>query len=199
MKDFFKKFAQIQQGLKAPKGQYNSFGKYNYRNCEDILGAVKPLLGDMVLTLNDELVPIEGRVYIKATATLSDGEAGVSASAFAKESISAKGMSDSQITGSASSYARKYALNGLFGIDDVKDDDNKDNTYIKPRNYIEEEEIKTNIKRMLADLTNGLNPQEKGKFLVDILNINSFIQLNSYNSDQLREVESKVLELWGKR
>jgi hypothetical protein len=123
MSDLTSKLASIQQTLKAPKGQMNTFGKYKYRSCEDILEAVKPLLGDLVLTISDDIVEVGGRVYVKATASLSSGSGSVSTTAFARESETKKGMDDSQITGSASSYARKYALNGLFCIDDTKDAD----------------------------------------------------------------------------
>lgn len=126
-----KELIMIQQELKAPKGQYNSFGKYKYRSCEDILEAVKPLLYEQscILTLNDDIVFIEGRYYIKATATLTnmDGKS-FSVSALAREQESKSGMDASQLTGSTSSYARKYALNGLFCIDDTKDADTMDNT-----------------------------------------------------------------------
>lgn len=114
---------KIQKELKAPKGQFNSFGKYSYRNCEDILEALKPLLGDATVTLSDEMVEVGGRVYVKATATFSLDKESVSVTAFAREASEQKGMNDSQITGSTSSYARKYALNGLFCIDDTKDAD----------------------------------------------------------------------------
>ena len=114
---------RIQKELKAPKGQFNSFGKYKYRSCEDILEALKPILGTCTLTLTDDVVEIGGRVYVKATATIKDGKEIEVVSAFARESESKKGMDDSQITGTASSYARKYALNGLFLIDDTKDAD----------------------------------------------------------------------------
>jgi len=114
---------KIQKELKAPKGQYNSFGKYYYRNCEDILEAVKPLLGEGTLILEDEVVNIGNHNYVKATAVLKEGDEIVSATAYAREAVDQKGMNDSQITGSTSSYARKYALNGLFCIDDTKDSD----------------------------------------------------------------------------
>lgn len=122
---------EIQQKLKAPKNQKNTFGGYMYRNCEDILEAVKPMLGSSVLTLTDEVVAIGNKNYVKATANfveLKDGKeiATVEVSAYAREAEEQKGMSPSQITGSASSYARKYALNGLFLIDDAKDDDTKE-------------------------------------------------------------------------
>jgi ERF superfamily len=124
MSDFIKKVAKIQATLKAPKNQRNNFGNYNYRNAEDIMEAVKPLLGDLVLTVNDELVfSPKGDTYIKSTATITDGTNSISNSALAREAMDSKGMSASQMTGSTSSYARKYALNGLFLIDDTRDDD----------------------------------------------------------------------------
>jgi hypothetical protein len=123
MSDLTSKLASIQQTLKAPKGQVNTFGKYKYRSCEDILEAVKPLLGDLVLTISDDIVEVGGRVYVKATVSIYSGSGTLSTTAFARESETKKGMDDSQITGSASSYARKYALNGLFCIDDTKDAD----------------------------------------------------------------------------
>jgi hypothetical protein len=116
----------IQSQLKAPKGQYNTFGKYKYRSCEDILEAVKPLLAEQkcTLTLSDDMVTMGNRVYVKAIATLTNesGEKSIT-TAFAREEETKKGMDGSQITGAASSYARKYALNGLFCIDDTKDSD----------------------------------------------------------------------------
>lgn len=115
----------IQAKLDSPKSQRNTFGNYNYRSCEDILAAVKKLLEETktILTLSDEIVSIGNRIYVKATATLSDTDESISVSAFARESETKKGMDDSQITGAASSYARKYALNGLFCIDDTRDAD----------------------------------------------------------------------------
>ncbi|MCP4342985.1 MAG: ERF family protein [Desulfobulbaceae bacterium] len=121
-----KELARIQKELKTPKSQYNKFGKYNYRNCEDILEAVKPLLGELVLTLSDKVEAIGGNVYITATAKIFDGENSIEVSASAREAVTKKGMDDSQITGTSSSYARKYALNGLFCIDDTKDADAMD-------------------------------------------------------------------------
>ena len=118
---------KIQAELKAPKGQYNNFGKYKYRSCEDILEAVKPLLAKYVyaLVVSDEVVEVGERVYIKARAAIY-GEEPTSphvAYGYAREPLARKGMDESQITGAASSYARKYALNGLFAIDDTKDAD----------------------------------------------------------------------------
>ncbi|QQU64003.1 ERF family protein [Serratia ureilytica] len=122
-KEFIQKLAAIQRELNAPKNQRNSFGNYNYRSCEDILEGVKPLLGDLFLSISDEIVQIGDRFYVKATATITDGEHSHSASAMAREAITKKGMDDAQVTGATSSYARKYCLNGLFGIDDAKDAD----------------------------------------------------------------------------
>lgn len=115
----------IQHKLKAPKGQYNSFGKYNYRSCEDILEGVKPLLKEhnLALLIDDEIVQIGERYYVKATAKITDGREIVSATAYAREPDTKKGMDESQITGATSSYARKYALNALLCIDDTKDAD----------------------------------------------------------------------------
>jgi cell division septum initiation protein DivIVA len=123
--------AQIQAELKAPKGNFNSFGKYKYRSCEDIVEAVKPLLADhrCHLILTDDVVAVLDRVYVKATATIYKGTEIIGQStAFAREALDKKGMDDSQITGTASSYARKYALNGLLAIDDTKDADTDEDT-----------------------------------------------------------------------
>lgn len=127
---FQQKIVAVQSELKAPKGQYNSFGKYNYRSCEDILEGVKPLLNKygLYLTIDDAVQLIGDRYYIKATATLSDGDNCISTSAYARESLDKKGMDSSQVTGATSSYARKYALNGLLCIDDTKDADTMDNS-----------------------------------------------------------------------
>ena len=125
--EIYKKLSGIQCELVATKGQYNNFGKYSYRSCEDILEAVKPLLDKykVAIVIKDDIVLVGDRFYVKATATLIDSETGetVEASAFARESADKKGMDSSQVTGATSSYARKYALNGLFAIDDNKDAD----------------------------------------------------------------------------
>lgn len=121
-----KELIAIQSELKAPKNQRNTFGNYNYRSAEDILEALKPMLKEngCILTISDEIVMIGNRFYIKALATITNSEKeSVSTSSFAREEETKKGMDGAQITGSASSYARKYALNGLFCIDDTKDPD----------------------------------------------------------------------------
>ena len=131
MKKIINELARIQRDLKAPKNLFNSFGNYKYRNAEGILEAVKPLLNGMVLLLSDEIELIGNRYYVKATATLTDGEDSISVSARAREDETKKGMDGCQITGACSSYARKYALNGLFDIDDTKDSDDDS---LSPRN-----------------------------------------------------------------
>lgn len=122
---FIEKVTQIQKNLKAPKNRRNSYGNYNYRSCEDILEAVKPLCAEagLMLTISDEPIEVSGWHYIKATATLTDGENSISVSASAREADDKKGMDPSQQSGSCSSYARKYCLNGLFLTDDTKDAD----------------------------------------------------------------------------
>ncbi|AUR84618.1 ERF superfamily protein [Vibrio phage 1.061.O._10N.286.55.C2] len=125
MSNFYSSLIKVQATLNAPKGQFNSFGKYNYRSCEDIMGAVKPLLAEhgLVQFVSDEIVLIGDRYYVKATVTVTNGADSHSVSALARESLTKKGMDDAQVTGSTSSYARKYALNGMYNIDDSKDAD----------------------------------------------------------------------------
>jgi len=131
--NFNSRLYAIQQELKCKKAQYNNFGKYLYRSCEDVLEAVKPILNGLTLTISDDIIQVGDRIYIKATAKLSDGENHLECSGLAREAENQKGMSDSQLTGSASSYARKYALNGLFCIDDTKDDDTRNPNDIAPQ------------------------------------------------------------------
>ena len=119
------KLAEIQAKVKAPKGQFNSFGKYNYRSAEDILEAVKQVVNPMgySITISDTIINVGDRYYIKATATLTNGKETYTTDGYAREEESKKGMDGSQVTGASSSYARKYALNGLFALDDTKDSD----------------------------------------------------------------------------
>lgn len=123
----YEKLLNIQVELKAPKSQTNNFGRYNYRSCEDILEAVKPILKKekCVVIVNDEIEQVDNRFYVKATVSLVDVESGeiIASSAYAREEENKKGMDSSQVTGASSSYARKYALNGLFAIDDTRDSD----------------------------------------------------------------------------
>lgn len=128
MSNIIEKLTEIQKKLNAPKNQRNNFGNYNYRSCEDILQAVKPLLVDSVILVSDEIQLIGDRFYVKATATFKTDSDQISVSAYARESFDKKGMDAAQITGATSSYARKYALNGLLLIDDNKDADSMDNS-----------------------------------------------------------------------
>ncbi len=151
----YEKLMTVQTKLRAPKGQYNSFGKYSYRSCEDILEALKPLLAEVgaIVNVTDEIKLIGDRYYVEATASFIDTETGerMIAKASAREAETKKGMDDSQVTGSVSSYARKYALNGLFAIDDNKDADST-NTHgkeIKP-NMTPTGITEAQLKRLLA-------------------------------------------------
>jgi hypothetical protein len=148
--------AKIQSLIKAPKGQFNNFGKYKYRSCEDIVEAIKPVINPLgfYLTLSDNIVEIGGRFYVKAIATLSNGTETYTCSAFAREEEVKKGMDSSQVTGASSSYARKYALNGLFAIDDTKDSDSTN---------VGKDEPTTDEKYLLHKLVNTSNLTEEEK------------------------------------
>lgn len=146
-KEFYQKLASIQRHLNAPKNQRNTFGNYNYRSCEDILEGVKPLLDGLFLSISDEIVLIGDRYYVKSTATITDGESSHTASALARESLEKKGMDSAQVTGATSSYARKYCLNGLFGIDDNKDadtDEHRNNSYNRGKQQNNQQQRKGN-------------------------------------------------------
>ena len=176
----------IQQNLKAPKGQLNKFGGYKYRSCEDIFEAVKPLLNEnkCILTISDELECIGDRYYIKATAKITDVDSNetIENTAYARESLEKKGMDESQLTGASSSYARKYALNGLFAIDDTKDADTDEFTEQQEKKtkkeydyrkqlieYCNEHNIDMNEIAKEYNL-NGSSKQEDFKKVLDTLN-----------------------------
>lgn len=196
--NIYEKLNKVQSELKAPKGQYNSFGKYKYRSCEDILESVKPLLTEnkLVLQLSDIIVSVEGRFYIKATAKLIDieeptikiGENLVENSiqnfAFARESEKKTGMDESQITGTASSYARKYALNGLFLIDDTKEADT-DEYHEQSNKKITKSQI-TKIKDLVDDIDAMLNYYKLDK-LEDMLSSTATQIINRKTNDTKRE------------
>ena len=188
MKEINIKLMNIQQELKAPKGQYNDFGKYAYRSCEDILEAVKPLLKKekVVLTISDELQYIGNRYYIKATATLIDteSEATISNRAYAREKKKKKGMDGSQITGASSSYARKYALNGLFGIDDNKD---SDTTNIQSKE--EKEDKKASPKQIEL-----IQKYYQGENLTKLLEVNNLERLEDMSINKASEILSKLFK-----
>lgn len=175
---------KIQQKLKAPKSQQNTFGHYNYRSCEDILEAVKPLLAefDATLLLSDELVQVGERYYIKATAKFVHESDSTEVTAYAREADIKKGMDESQITGTASSYARKYALNGLFLIDDTKDADTDEYT----------SKSKGSDKPAKKPMKNGVNFQEVREKLTEI---DTLDELNSYwTSLNLTQAQANILK-----
>lgn len=161
MLELINKINKIQTKLKATKDLYNSFGKYSYRSCESILESVKPLLAEtgLVLTITDEVVFVGNRYYIKATATITDGQNSISNSALAREPEEKKGQDEAQITGATSSYARKYALNGLFCIDDNKDADDtnthgKDNDSFKKEVAVEKAKATKDLKKKVEEAKN---------------------------------------------
>lgn len=170
----------IQSVLVAPKNQYNSFGKYKYRSLEDITEAVKPLLhkAGLVLFLADELVLIGDRYYVKATAIVTNGESTYQVSAYAREPLSRKGMDESQITGAASSYARKYAMNGLFAIDDTKDADSDDNSDAKTKPHPKKAPPKTTNAK---DKKTDANPEPKINEIVEL----AFQEFKAFRKDAL--------------
>ena len=192
----------IQSELKAPKNQFNQFGKYYYRNCEDILEAVKPLLKKEGCTLyiQDEIVKIDDRYYVKAKVTLVNIESGetISTTAYAREEESKKGMDSSQVTGASSSYARKYALNGLFCIDDTKDSDTTNDGKDKAKEESENEEVKRLEKAInsIAKLVKQLqeNGVEKG-IIVETIKQHHIVKGKgsaNYNSISDLEIATKV-------
>ena len=189
-----KELIRIQNELKAPKGQYNSFGKYSYRSCEDILEAVKPLLSsyDCILTLSDEITLVGERYYVKATAILmNEASEKVEVTAYAREEADKKGMDGSQITGAASSYARKYALNGLFCIDDNKDSDTtKTEAKSKKSAQAKAEATHTN-----ADLELAVQEMKEAKTVEDLQGV--WIRWRAFqsNAEFMRLKDAKKKEL----
>lgn len=192
--NIYKKLNEIQIKLKAPKSQFNKFGNYKYRNCEDILEALKPLLNEFktVISLKDEIVFIEGRFYVKATVTLIDSETGeaFSTSAFAREEETKKGQDGSQITGASSSYARKYALNGLFAIDDTKDSDST-NTHGKDKTEQEKVQDFLNSRDgMIEKLKENLSSDKLEK----VLKAYKVEELWQMTDEQLKEACQKIFK-----
>lgn len=191
-----------QSELKAPKGQYNNFGKYKYRSAEDILEAVKPINAKhgVLLTITDEPVLVGDWHYIKATATITDGTESIVVTAYARESLNKKGMDDSQITGTASSYARKYALNGLYLIDDTKDADtdeyrNQGNKApaVKSASQAEIGNLKKEIisfSKLMTEQGKDVKPEQ----VEQTLNITDYTKLNS---EDVKEAVNK-LKGWSK-
>lgn len=182
--EFIEKIVAIQSELKAPKGQYNSFGKYNYRSCEDILEGVKPLLTKhgLVLTIQDSIDLIGDRFYVKATATITDGKEQLSTSAYARESLDKKGMDASQVTGATSSYARKYALNGLLAIDDTKDADTMDNSK-KPVQQTQESVYNWNSLKTRA-VQGGISEEELVHYITETFKVSKPSELKQEHYQQ---------------
>lgn len=180
------KLSEIQAKLKAPKNQFNKFGGYKYRSCEDILEAVKPLLNGATITIEDEIILIGDRYYVKATATFRDGEEIQKVSAFAREPLNKKGMDESQITGAASSYSRKYALNGLLLIDDNKDADatNQHGKAPAPQKKVTPLD---KLRQLIGKYTNGFQDKEKMSDICTKLDVSDLGQLK--NKDELTILE----------
>lgn len=172
MKELIAKLEKIQTKMNAPKSQRNKFGNYDYRNCEDILQAVKPYLDGCVITITDSIEAVGNRIYVKATATITDGEHSISTNAFAREAESRKGMDDSQLTGSTSSYARKYALGGLLLIDDNKDADSAAPVDDSKPTFVIDDNARGWIKAINAGTANleQIDDQNYRKFIEDNLN-----------------------------
>jgi hypothetical protein len=189
--NIYEKLANVQAALKAPKGQRNTFGNYNYRSCEDIVEAVKPLLKEngLLLNLTDDLVLVGDRYYIKATAMVYDIENGGchGVTAFAREEESKKGMDGSQVTGASSSYARKYALNGLFAIDDTKDSD-ATNTHGKDAPKETKPETKKDGPKMTPRQMLIARLNELG------IDVNAFAKANNLNGKTDPETFTRLLK-----
>ena len=182
----YEKLIAIQSELKAPKSQYNNFGKYAYRNCEDILESLKPLLKEYKSTIyiSDEIVTVLERFYVKATVTFIDAETGekIINTAYAREEEDKKGMDGSQVTGSSSSYARKYALNGMFAIDDTKDSDFT-NTTIKGDNTGLSE---AQIKRLLAIASKvNISADDVKKVVAKSFGVQDLRKMNKQQYDEI--------------
>jgi hypothetical protein len=169
-----KELIEIQSELKAPKNQRNTFGNYNYRSAEDILEAVKPLLKKhgCYLTISDEMIQLGDRYYVKATVTLSKDADSISTTAYAREEESKKGMDSSQITGATSSYARKYALNGLFCIDDTKDADftNTHGEEEQPKQKTVKAPAKAEIESDMKQAKEAIDKCKNAKDLLEVWN-----------------------------
>lgn len=196
--NIYEKINKIQVELKAPKSQRNNFGNYNFRNCEDILEALKPLLlrEKIIIQLSDELVQTGDRFYIKATATLIDVESGEkhSTTAFAREELSKKGMDGSQITGASSSYARKYALNGLLAIDDTKDSDTT-NTHNNDEPKNQKKQVSTEEKRKNGENYIAKNTQKYQEMIDGFFETHNAKNITELSNDNVSELANKIYEL----
>jgi len=180
----FEALLRIQKELKAPKARFNDFAKFNYRSCGDILEALKPLLGEFCLKLSDKIVMKGDRFYVKATVKLFNEKESIVNIAYARESLAKKGMDDSQVTGATSSYARKYALNGLFAIDDTADVDADKPAKVKTEKLLKTADMKA-IAGILQNITNA-----KSRAELDKLGAKIKLQLDD---KKLSPVQAKVL------
>lgn len=197
----YEKLHKVQQTLKAPKNQYNSFGKYKYRSCEDILEGLKKPLSEVgcIVVIEDEIVAVNDRVYVKATSKFIDNEGNtITNTAYARESAEKKGLDDSQLTGATSSYARKYSLNGLFLIDDTKDADTEENA--NERKSRPTEQDMKNVENKKIDATkqkalmsqcekNGVNPDR----VLSVLKVKSFEDITEKQFSWVRMNWSKEI------
>lgn len=193
--NIYEKLLNVQTELKAPKGQFNAFGKYKYRSCEDILEALKPVLNKYKLTffINDEIVEVNNRNYVKATITIINIEKPdeqLQISALAREEETKKGMDGSQITGASSSYARKYALNGMFMIDDTKDSDST-NTHGKDKT--EQEKVKDFLNSRNG-MIEKLSEYVKGDKLERMLKNYGVNELFEMKDEQLKDACKKIFD-----
>ncbi len=193
--NIYEKLLNVQTELKAPKGQFNAFGKYKYRSCEDILEALKPVLNKYKLTffINDEIVEVNNRNYVKATITIINIEKSdeqIQTSALAREEETKKGMDGSQITGASSSYARKYALNGMFMIDDTKDSDST-NTHGKDKT--EQEKVKDFLNSRNG-MIEKLSEYVKGDKLERMLKNYGVNELFEMKDEQLKDACKKIFD-----
>ncbi|SBO18633.1 ERF family protein [Carnobacterium divergens] len=205
-KTFTEKLITVQCDLKAPKGQRNDYGKYNYRSAEDIVNAVKPLNKEqgLLLTLSDKMILIGDRYYVEATATITDGETSQNYTAYAREAAAKKGMDESQITGTASSYARKYALNGLYLIDDTKDADTNEykqqENNVKKINKKQKEELERNFSK-IADLRKISTKSVEASYLslihfngkIEDLDTDSHYSLLKKTEEKISNIEKEKL------
>lgn len=221
MSDFYSKFVQLQNEVRVSKDQFNAFGKYSYRKCEDILAEAKPIANKLGLfiILSDEIVLIGNdipihvsddflftpRFYVKVTATVSDGIASISNTSFARESQEKKGMDEAQITGASSSYARKYALSGLLGLDDEKDPDTlppknhqpvPQKPIVKPllqsEDYAKKENTINNIKILMGKFTDGESLDTKTMAMKNLCSVNKFDDLKNKTSEELTAIQNKI-------
>ena len=195
MQEFIKKLRKVQNSLHVAKTQYNEFGKYMYRNQEDILEAAKPLLDEagLLLYITDEIVHIEGRFYVKATVTVTDGTHQMQTSAYAREDLTKKGMDGSQVSGASSSYARKYALCGMMLLDGSRDADrlNKSTDYGAKQNAQNKKDI---VRAIFEEAKReGMDAKGLKQVLQRYYNVNSS---ESLTIDQLQDLQMNYLEYW---